>query len=199
MDRVAKVRKFRASSKSAPTRKLAETPRRFHVEFVADADYLVVPEVSSERRDYIPIGYVDKDTLASNLLRVIPGAGLFEFGILSSHMHNAWMRTVAGRLKSDYRYSIHIVYNNYPWPQSQSTEKRKALVEASQGVLSARKSHEGATLADLYRPDSMPDDLYKAHQVLNRAVDDLYGYRSGKDDASRVSFLFNLYSALAAE
>ncbi|UKE50027.1 class I SAM-dependent DNA methyltransferase [Xanthomonas translucens] len=196
MDRVAQVRKFRASSKSAPTRKLAETPRRFHVEFVATDDYLVVPEVSSEKRDYIPIGYVDKDTLASNLLRVIPGAGLFEFGILSSHMHNAWMRTVAGRLKSDYRYSIHIVYNNYPWPQSQSMDKRKAVIEASKDVLSARQSHAGATLADLYRPDSMPDDLYRAHQVLNRAVDDLYGYRSSKDDASRVSFLFNLYSTL---
>lgn len=198
MDRVAQVRKFRASSKSAPTRKLAETPRRFHVEFVPSDDYLVVPEVSSEKRDYIPIGYVPKDTMASNLLRVIPGAGLFEFGVLSSHMHNAWMRTVAGRLKSDYRYSIHIVYNNFPWPMGQSIEKREAVVAASHEVLSARKNHDGATLADLYRPDSMPDDLYRAHQILNKAVDDLYGYRSGKDDASKVSFLFGLYSKLIA-
>ncbi len=196
MDRVAEVRRFRASSQSAPTRKLAETPRRFHVEFVPSDDYLVVPEVSSEKRDYIPIGYVSKDTMASNLLRVIPGAGLFEFGVLSSHMHNAWMRTVAGRLKSDYRYSIHIVYNNFPWPMGQSIEKREAVVAASHEVISARENHDGATLADLYRPDSMPDDLYRAHQLLNKAVDDLYGYRSGKDDASRVSFLFGLYSKL---
>jgi len=196
MERVAAVRRLRAASKSAPTRKLAETPRRFHVEFMPDKDYLVIPEVSSERRNFIPIGYFAPETLASNLLRIVPHATLYDFGVLSSSMHNAWMRTVAGRLKSDYRYSVHIVYNNFPWPQDVPEEKRVAVAQAAQLVLTARAAHRGATLADLYNPDGMPTDLQDAHRMLDRAVDAAYGYRGAKDDATRVAYLFAQYNKL---
>ena len=196
MERVAAVRSFRKKSKRKSTLKLAETPRRFQVECMPDKDFLVIPEVSSERRDFIPIGYFRPDTLASNLLRIVPHATLYDFGMLSSTMHNAWMRTVAGRLKSDYRYSVHIVYNNFPWPQDVPEEKRVAVAQAAQIVLTARAAHPGATLADLYDPDSMPSDLQDAHRALDKAVDAAYGYRSGKDDATRVAFLFELYNKL---
>ncbi|MBE1162784.1 class I SAM-dependent DNA methyltransferase [Dyella sp. 7MK23] len=196
MERVASVRAFRMSSKSAPTRKLAETPRRFHVEFMPKDEYLVIPEVSSERRNFIPIGYIGHQTLASNLLRVLPGATLFEFGVLSSSMHNAWMRTVAGRLKSDYRYSVNVVYNNYPWPTSISDTQRQAVISAAESVLIARKNHPNATLAELYNPNSMPNDLMSAHAALDKAVDLTYGYRGSKADSNRVSFLFELYANL---
>ncbi len=152
MERVAAVRKYRAASKSAPTRKLAETLRRFHVEFMPDKDFLVIPEVSSERRAFISIGYFKPDTLASNLLRIVPHVTAYDFGVLSSTMHNAWMRTVTGRLESRYRYSVHIVYNNSPWPQGVSEEQHRAIAAAAQGVLAARAAHPGSTLADLYDP-----------------------------------------------
>ncbi|MEO6967596.1 MAG: DNA methyltransferase [Rhodanobacteraceae bacterium] len=196
MERVAAVRQFRNTSKRGSTLKLANTPRRFQVECMPDDDYLVIPEVSSERRDFIPIGYFKTDTLASNLLRIVPHATPYHFGMLSSSMHNAWMRTVAGRLKSDYRYSVHIVYNNFPWPADVPEDKRLAITRASQAVLTARTAHPGSTLADLYDPDAMPDDLRDAHRALDRAVDAAYGYRGGKDDAARVAFLFALYQQL---
>ncbi|MDR3389878.1 MAG: hypothetical protein P4L92_22805 [Rudaea sp.] len=196
MERIAAVRKFRTQSKSAPTRKLAETPRRFHVEFMPDEDYLVVPKVSSERRNFIPIGYFNPATLASDLLFIVPHATAYDFGVLSCSMHNAWMRTVAGRLESRYRYSVHIVYNNFPWPQEVSDEKCVGVIRASQAVLAARAAHPGATLADLYDPDSMPADLQEAHRALDKAVDAAYSYRGGKDDAARVAFLFELYQRL---
>jgi type I restriction-modification system DNA methylase subunit len=198
MERVAAVRRSRAASKSAPTRKLAETPRRFHVEFMPDKDFLVVPESSSERRDFLPIGYFKPDTLASSLLRIVPHATPYHFGVLQSSMHNAWMRTVAGRLKSDYRYSVHIVYNNFPWPSDVADDKRVAITRAADAVLAARKAHPSATLADLYDPDSMPSDLQDAHRALDKAVDAAYGYRGGKDDAARVAFLFALYAQLTS-
>lgn len=199
MERVAAVRKYRAESKSAPTRKLAETPRRFHVEFMPDKDFLVVPGVSSQRRDFIPIGYFHPDTLASNLLNVAASATLFHCGVLSSSMHMAWVRYVAGRLKSDYRYSVNIVYNNFPWPHAVREDKRRAVAQAADTVLAARAAHPGSTLADLYDPDAMPDDLRAAHRELDKAVDAAYGYRGAKDDAARVAFLFTLYRNLEAE
>jgi hypothetical protein len=198
MERVAAVRAFRAKSKSAPTQKLAETPRKFHVEFMPDSPYLVTPEVSSERRVFIPIGYFNPDTLASNLLRIVPYATAYHFGVLSSSMHNAWMRTVAGRLESRYRYSVHIVYNNFPWPSDVADDKRMAITRAADAVLAARRAHPSATLADLYDPDSMPSDLQDAHRALDKAVDAAYGYRGGKDDAARVTFLFALYAQLTS-
>lgn len=196
MERVASVRRFRSESKSAPTRKLAETPRRFHVEFLPRSPYILIPRHSSENRQFLPMGFVSPEILCGDSNLTLPDATPYHFGILSSTMHNGWMRTVAGRLKSDYRYSVHIVYNNFPWPQEILEEKRLAIVHEAQAVLAAREAHPGATLADLYDPDSMPADLQDAHRALDKAVDAAYGYRSGKDDATRVAFLFELYSKL---
>ncbi len=172
--RVEAVRQSRLSSKSAPTRALATTPTRFHVENMPENPYLVIPEVSSERRPFIPIGYELPTTFASNLVKIVADAKLFHFGILSSTMHNAWMRQVGGRLKSDYRYSKDIVYNNFPWPAQLSNEHCKAIEAAGQGVLDARraamKGDPAATLAVLYNPETMPPSLVKAHQTLDRAV-----------------------------
>ncbi len=199
MARVTAVRKYRAASKSAPTRKLAETPRRFHVEFMPDKDFLVIPEVSSERRAFIPIGYFKPDTLASNKLRIVPDATPYHFGMLTSTMHMAWTRYTCGRLESRYQYSVHIVYNNFPWPQAVSEEQRRAVAAAAQAVLAARAVHPTSTLAAQYNPDAMTDDLRAAHRALDKAVDAAYGYRGGKDDAARVAFLFALYQQLAGE
>jgi hypothetical protein len=196
MERVASVRRFRSESKSAPTRKLAETPRRFHVEFLPRSPYILIPRHSSENRKFLPMGFVSPEIFCGDSNLTLPDATPYHFGILSSTMQNAWMRTVAGRLKSDYRYSVHIVYNNFPWPQDVPEEKRVAVAQAAQGVLTARSAHPGATLADLYNPDSMPTDLQDAHRALDKAVDAVYGYRGGKDDANRVAFLFDLYSKL---
>ncbi|MBP8597121.1 MAG: class I SAM-dependent DNA methyltransferase [Brachymonas sp.] len=196
--RIDAVQKFRLNSKSKPTQALAATPRRFHVEFLpTEGNYLAVPEVSSERRKFIPIGFLPASIMASNLLRAAPCATFYHFGILSSLMHNAWMRTVAGRLESRYRYSINIVYNNYPWPQNPSDKQRQAVEAAAQGVLDARALYPQATLADLYDPLTMPAELVKAHTALDRAVDTAYAYKGGKDDASRVAYLFAQYQQLA--
>jgi len=191
--RIQAVAEFRRLSKSAPTRKLAETPTRFHVENMPKDTYLVIPEVSSERRHYIPIGFIEPDTLASNLLKIVPNASLYHFGVLQSEMHMTWVRAVAGRLKSDYRYSKDIVYNNFPWPENPTKEQKEKVEQAAQSVLDARKQFPNATLADLYNPETMPLKLLEAHRALDRAVDACYGKRSFKTEAERLEFLFGLY------
>ena len=197
MKRISAVRTFRLASKSPSTRKLADKPTRFHVENMPASRYLVVPEVSSERRSYIPIGFVEPATLSSNLLKQVPDATLFHFCTISSLMHMSWVRAVCGRLKSDYRYSSGIVYNNFPWPEPTETQ-RESVERAAQFVLDARAVHPQATLADLYDPLSMPPNLVKAHQVLDRAVDAAYGKKDFKNEAERVAFLFERYQALTA-
>jgi hypothetical protein len=192
LKRVQAVKAERLASPSIPTRKLAATPTRFHVEFMPDASFMVIPEVSSERRAFIPMGYISPPTLASNKLRLLPEASLFHFGVLMSSMHMAWTRYTCGRLKSDYQYSINIVYNNFPWPSS-TDKKNEAIEAAAKEVLNARSAHAGASLADLYDPDSMPADLVKAHRKLDAAVDAAYGYKGAATDAARVAFLFGLY------
>ncbi|MDP2431253.1 MAG: N-6 DNA methylase [Pseudomonadota bacterium] len=194
-ERIAAVQALRLASKSAPTRKLADFPSRFHVEFMPDAEYLVVPEVSSERRRFIPIGFIQPETLSSNLLRIVPKATLYHFGILSSTLHNAWMRTVCGRLKSDYRYSIGIVYNNFPWP-TPTPAQINSIETAAQAVLDARTAQPDATLAQLYNTPMTTAPLVKSHQKLDAAVDAAYGYTGVNDDAARVAFLFTRYQAL---
>ncbi len=191
--RVEAVRKYREESESAPTIALAETPRRFHVEFFPKGNYLVVPEVSSEKRRYIPIGFLDSSILASSLLKTIPNATLYHFGVLSSSAHNAWMRTVAGRMKSDYRYSVKIVYNNFPWPEKPTEKQRQAIETAAQGVLDARAMYPDSNLAQLYDLAYMPVELVAAHSALDRAVDAAYGYKGGPADAARVQYLFEKY------
>jgi len=196
--RVEAVRKFRLASKSAPTQKLASTPTRFHVENMPAQPYLVIPEVSSERRQFVPIGWLAGTTLASNLLKVMHAGDRYHFGVLSSTMHNAWIRYTCGRLKSDFRYSAGIVYNNFPWPESPSDKQRAAIVAAAQGVLDARAQFPQSSLADLYDPLTMPPALVKAHQVLDAAVDAAYGRRSFRNDAERVAFLFERYQAITS-
>jgi hypothetical protein len=225
MKRVQAVRDVRLASKSPPTQKLAATPTRFHVENMPNTPYLVLPEVSSERRQFIPFGFERPSTLCSNLVKIAPGATLLHFGILSSTMHNAWVRTTCGRLKSDYRYSAAIVYNNFPWPffasgepsstssaqdensvQKQSlpldSKAQTAIETAAQAVLDARAQFPTSSLADLYDPLTMPPTLLKAHQKLDAAVDKAYeacgGKKAYKNDAERVAFLFELYQRLTS-
>lgn len=204
MKRVHAVKAYRKDSKSPPTQKLAATPTRFHVEFMPTSSYMVIPEVSSERRHYIPLGYLSPSNLSSNKLRLLPKAKLWQFGVLHSAMHVAWTRYTCGRMKSDFQYSIHIVYNNFPWPDLDAdaaipqTLRAKAAIEAAaQGVLDARAQFTDSSLADLYDPLSMPSALLKAHQKLDTAVDKAYelsgGKKSYKSDAERVAFLFELY------
>jgi hypothetical protein len=201
------VRQFRLASKSAPTRALAATPTRFHVENIPHAPYLVIPEVSSSRRYYIPIGFLMPETLASNKLRIMQNADLFSFGIIQSKFHMAWMAYTTGRLKSDYQYSVSIVYNNYPWPDPLDDKARAAIEAAAQGVLDARAEFPDSTLADLYDPLTMPPALVKAHQKLDHAVDAAYlaaekaaGRKPPRlnTDAERVAFLFERYQALVS-
>ena len=193
MKRIEAVKKFRLASKSAPTRKLAETPMRFHVENMPKQEYVLISRVSSERRLYLPVGYIEAKTLTSDSALILVGAKLYHFGVFSSLMHNAWMRTVCGRLKSDYRYSAGIVYNNFPWPENPNEKQKQAIESAAQAVLDARAQFPGSSLADLYDPLTMPPILLKAHQTLDHAVDAAYGKTNFKTEAERVAFLFELY------
>lgn len=175
LKRVENVRKLRLASKSPGTRRLAEKPTRFHVENMPKGHYIVIPEVSSQNRRYIPMGYLDDSSLCSNKLRIMAEADLYHFGILESNVHMAWTRVVCGRLKSDYDYSIKIVYNNFPWPNP--TPAQKARIEKSaQGILDARRLYPDASLADLYDPLTMPPELRRAHQENDKAVMEAYGF-----------------------
>lgn len=196
--RIEGVKQMRLSSTDAGTRKQAETPWKFRDTRLAET-YLVVPKTSTERRKYIPIGFMTSKTISTDLNFVIPGAGLYEFGILTSEMHMDWMRTVAGRLKSDYRYSARLVYNNFPWPEA--NEQQKAQIEKlAQAILDARQAEfdkdSETSLADLYDPDLMPLALRRAHQALDKAVDKLYNPKGFKSPLGRVKHLFELYQAL---
>ena len=198
MSRVEAVKRSRLASKSAPTRKLAKTPTRFHVENMPSGNYIIIPEVSSERRHFIPMGFESPETFCSNLVKIVPDATPYHFGVLSSTMHNAWLRYVAGRLKSDFRYSSSIVYNNFPWPDAPADKTRQTIEAAAQAVLDARAQYPEATLADLYDPLSIPPALLKAHQKLDAAVDKAYGKTGFNSDAERVAFLFERYQALTS-
>ena len=193
MKLIQAVKTFRANSKSLPTRKLAETPTRFHVENIPSSSYAVIAKVSSERRQFIPMGFENASTLASDLLFVMPGATRFHVGVLVSTMHNAWVRFTCGRLESRYRYSKDIVYNNFPWPESPTDKQHAAIESAAQSVLDSRAEFPGSTLADLYDPLTMPPALLKAHHRLDAAVDAAYGRKGFKSDAERVAFLFEQY------
>ena len=194
-ERIAAVRTYRLASKSKPTQTLAETPTLYHVNVIPTAPFLVVPEVSSERRDYIPIAWLEPPVIPSNLVRIIENASKPLFALLTSAMHVSWLRYIGGRLKSDYRYSIGLVYNTFPLPPV-STERLQRLAPHADAVLAARANHPDATLADLYDPDLMPADLCKAHQALDRAVDRLYRRSGFTSDRERVEYLFGLYEKM---
>lgn len=199
MKRVESVAAHRAKSSRATTRELAGTPTLFGEIRQPSSKYLLIPSVSSENRSYIPIGFMPKSVIGSNLVLFVPDAKVYHFGVLSSAMHMAWVRQVCGRLKSDYRYSNRLVYNNFPWPQSSTEKTRMAVERAAQTVLDAREEHfhKGATLADLYDPLTMPPGLAKAHAALDRAVDRCYRSQPFTSDRQRVEFLFSLYEKIA--
>jgi hypothetical protein len=194
---IAAVREFRENSGGALALQLASNPTAYHVTVIPDDPFLVIPEVSSERREYVPIGWAEPPTIPSNQLLVVQRATIWHFGVLTSAMHMSWLRHIGGRLKSDYRYSSGLVYNTFPWPDATPAQQRK--IEAlAQAVLQARAVPKNATssLADLYDPDTMPAELRKAHRELDAAVDKLYRARPFGSDRERVEHLFPLYEAL---
>jgi len=196
-ERIAAVRAFRLKSKSEGTRELAQTPTRFHVTVVPKRPFLVIPETSSEKRDYVPIGWLKPPTIPSNLVRVLLDADLWHFGILTSAMHMAWLRQIGGRLKSDYRYSVGIVYNTFPWPEV-TDQQRGKIRSLAQSVLDARSSFPNSTFGDLYDIDLMPPQLRKAHRALDRAVEKLYRPAAFTGDRDRAEHLFGLYEKLVS-
>lgn len=200
MERVRAVADYRAQSTKAATRKKAETPWLFDEIRETGPSYIGVPAVSSGRRRYVPMGFVDNGMVPGNKLYFVPNASVYDFGILMSQFHNAWMRVVAGRLKSDYNYANTIVYNNFVWPDS--TDALRSEVErCAQAVLDARSSYEGSTLADMYDPDN--DFLYpaltKAHKALDAAVEAAYGIDFNGDEEKIVAHLFKLYAEKVSE
>lgn len=197
MERVERVRATRLESKAATTRAFAKYPTLFRQIAQPDTDYLAIPEVSSERREYIPIAFLSKDVICSNKIQFVPDAGSYHLGVLHSAMHMAWVKAICGRLKSDFSYSNTIVYNNFPWPNL--TDKQQHVIEeAAQAVLDVRAEFPTSTLADLYDPNSMPPALRRAHESLDRAVDAAYGKKSFKSDADRVAFLLERYQEITS-
>ena len=196
-ERVKKCQEKRAASIAAGIRKFADTPTLFAQRTQPEGvDFLVVPSVSSERRKYIPMGYVKAGTISSNLILVVPDATLYHFGILESNVHMAWMRAVCGRLKSDYRYSKDVVYNNFPWPTPTAEQKAK-IEQSAQAILDARALYPDSSLADLYDPTLMPKELLQAHRQNDRAVMAAYGFSTKMTESECVAELFKRYSKLA--
>ena len=199
MQRVEAVKAMRLASTKAATVELASTPTLFgEIRQPSSPRYLAIPKVSSERRNFIPIGYLDASVVCGDKIFFVSDANLYTFGILNSTMHNAWMRYTCGRLKSDYSYSNTIVYNNYPWPDEPTDKQRAAMEAAAQAVLDARARFPQSSLADLYDPLTMPPALVKAHQALDRAVDACYRKAAFANDAQRVEFLFERYQQLTS-
>lgn len=212
-ERIEAVRSYRMRSRRIQTQKAAETPHHFGTEIIADSNSVLIPEVSSQRRFYIPVGFVGPDTFCSNKVRLIPNATLYHFGILQSQVHNAWVRRVTGRLKSDYQYSATVVYNNFTWPgvtkfsldtpveKAVSLDARQRIEDCAQAVLNARAAHPDSTLADMYDPnnDYQYPDLIEAHKMLDTAVEAAYGVRFGGDEKEIVSHLFTLYSDVTGD
>lgn len=195
--RIDSVRQFRLASNKAATRKYAEQAMLFMENRQPETEYILVPRHSSENRKYIPMGFMSPEVVAGDANMVIPDATLYHFGVITSSMHMAWMRTVAGRLKSDYRYSSDIVYNNFPWPNP-TEQQRLEIEKCAQAVLDARCLYPDCSLADLYDPNTMPVELSKAHRHLDRAVEKAYG-RSFASEEEQVAFLFERYAELTKE
>ena len=199
LQRVEQVKQMRLASKAEATRRKAATPTLFAQIAQPTTDYLAVPEVSSERRSYIPIAFLSANIIASNTIQILPQATLYHFGVLSSLLHITWVKYVCGRLESRYRYSNTIVYNNFPWAENPTDAQKQAVERAAQAVLDARLAFPQSSLADLYDPLTMPSALVRAHQDLDRAVEKCY--RAGKafqSDEERITFLFELYERYTA-
>ena len=160
-----------------------------------DSNYLLVPRVSSERRRYVPIGFLNSEIIASDAVQIIPNASLFHFGVLTSNVHNAWMRAICGRLEMRYRYSANIVYNNFPWCEPTAEQKTK-IEQTAQAILDARAKYPDSSLADLYDEVTMPPELRKAHQENDRAVMAAYGFSTKMSESECVAELFKMYQEL---
>jgi hypothetical protein len=195
--RIAAVRSYRQDSDSPPTRALADSPTIFHVNVIPEAPFLVVPEVSSERREYIPLAWLEPPIIPSNKLRILPNAKLWHFAILTSAMHMSWVRHIGGRLKSDFQYGIGVIYNTFPMPPVNPAELLQ-LEPLAQAILDARSAYPAASLTALYDPDLMPGILRKAHRALDRAVDKLYRRAPFGSDRERAEHLFGLYEKMVA-
>ncbi|MGI8543698.1 MAG: class I SAM-dependent DNA methyltransferase [Aridibacter sp.] len=190
--RIKAVKEFRENSKAPSTRKFADTPYLFRDRNLPK-QYLLIPRVTSEKRLFIPIGFFKDDTVPADSCLVVPDATLYHFGVLTSLMHNAWMRQVCGRLKSDYRYSKNVVYNNFPFPKSPTETQTNRVEQTAQAILDAREIYQDSTLADLYNPLSMPKELVDAHRANDKAIDACYGKKKFKNEIERLEFLFDLY------
>jgi len=199
MERLKNVRQFRLESDRKATQELAQLPSQFAFKSHEEGDYIIIPSVSSERRKYIPMGFMPANTIASNLCLIIPKGTLYHFGILTSIMHMAWVQSVCGRLESRYRYSNSIVYNNFPFPENPSEKQKQSIETAAQKVLEVRTRFPDSTMADLYDPDNMPPALLKAHKELDKAVDLAYRSQPFTGEANRMEFLFSLYEKYTAD
>ena len=197
-ERIDKIIQFRLSSTRKETQELAKFPTKFAFISHTDTDYIIIPSVSSENRSYIPIGFLPANVITSNLCLIIPNSSIYHFGILTSLMHMTWVKYVCGRLKSDFRYSNSIVYNNYPFPVSPSDTQKQKVEDTAQAVLKVRTLYPNSSLSDLYNPLTMPPDLVKAHQALDKAVDLCYRSQAFTSELNRIEFLFGLYEQYTA-
>ncbi|HQO08799.1 MAG TPA: hypothetical protein PLK90_01720 [Clostridiales bacterium] len=199
LDRIEKTKKFRLSSKRAATNRLADTPMLFGEIRQPITNYIIIPKVSSEYRKYIPIGILEPTTITSGSALIIPNANLFIFGVMTSFMHTVWMKSTCGRMKSDFQYSASIVYNNFPWPENTTKVQEINIEKAAQKVLDTRALFPNSSLAELYDPLSMPPELVKAHNELDKAVDLAYRSQPFVSEANRMEFLFELYEKYTAD
>ena len=193
MKRVENVRNFRLASKRASTLKLADRPTRFQVENMPEGNYIIIPRVSSEKRRYIPMGFLENTNFSSDAVHIIPDATLYHFGVLQSNVHMAWIRTVCGRLEMRYRYSKDVVYNNFPWPDADEAAQKR-IEQSAQAILDARALYPDSSLADLYDPVLMPAELREAHRQNDRAVMAAYGFSQKITESECVAALFALFS-----
>ena len=196
MERIKKVSEFRSNAKGESLRKLADEPLKWKAIRIVKSTYILLPRVSSQSRKYIPIGFMDKNVIGNDAIQILPNATIYDFGILTSNVHNSWARVVAGRLKSDIRYSNTLVYNNFPWPNPTKVQKEK-IEKTAQNILDIRAKYPDSSLADLYDPLAMPPDLFKAHKLNDAAVMEAYGFdwrKMSEDDC--VAELMKMYKEL---
>ena len=199
LELLGRIQEYRRNSDSAQTKKLADTPAKFHFENMPGGNFLVIPQTSSGRRRYVPIGFLTPDVMVNNKLQVMRNGGLYELGILSSNVHNAWLRTVAGRFREDFTYSVSVVYNTFPWP-SPTDDQRAKIEKTAQGILDARALYPDSSLADLYDPLTMPPELQKAHSLNDAAVMKAYGMPvKTTTEADCVAWLMRMYQEMVQE
>ncbi len=193
MARIDAVKDYRLNSTRAATRKLAEVPTMFGEIRQPESDYILIPRHSSENRKYIPFGFFTKDSIVSDSCLSIPLAAYFHFGILQSEMHMIWVKYVCGRIKSDFRYSNNLVYNNFSWPENLPKQKIDGIEKLARQIVRVRERYPDNSLADLYDPLTMPPDLVRAHQDLDKFVDTCYRPQAFDTEMQRIEYLFELY------